>query len=340
MSQGIEIQGDALREFEDVPILTAPLVCMLCVPGAGFLTDVSFLQHCVACHGGWAEYRKRVLYLLEARGPHPISAQEKRLMVQNYAFFEQHSLPSAGGNVFKDTELVPRAEAACVVCARLDWLERRYKLRLFAEAPERPGHCIGEESAEESESSGGEERQGLLQVRGEYCLQNPGEVAELLAVERYSQRWPLIPAKELHASSVQHPDQTVWRWLLHTRRVPVMADTAGQQSAAAVGSDGAAEPVAEAPRCAGVGDPEVASWVCWECLADLGRARPRMPLHAFANDNWIGRERVEVRRPPRLPAGSAAWGACAGNSCDSDVARQICSRKASQATPSSWHSRR
>ena len=77
-------------------------------------------------------------------------------MVQNYAFFEQHSLPSAGGNAFADAEPVPRAEAACACCARLDWLERRYKLRLIAEAPERPGHCNGVESAEESESSGGE----------------------------------------------------------------------------------------------------------------------------------------------------------------------------------------
>ena len=31
---GSEIQGDRLCVFQDVPILTAPLVCMLCVPGA------------------------------------------------------------------------------------------------------------------------------------------------------------------------------------------------------------------------------------------------------------------------------------------------------------------
>ena len=112
--------------------------------------------------------------------------------------------------MFKDTEPVPRAEAACVCCARLDWLELRCKLRLFAEAPERRGHCGGEESSEESESSGGDERpkrgQRLLSVGGEFYLQNPGKVAEFLAVERYSERWPLIPKKELYASSVQQPD--------------------------------------------------------------------------------------------------------------------------------------
>ena len=74
-----------------------------------------------------------------------------------------------------------------------------------------------------------------------------------------------------------------------------MAETGGQQSGAPGGANGAAEPVGEAPRCAGVGDPEAVSWVCWECLADLGGARPRMPLYALANDNWVGRERVEVK---------------------------------------------
>ena len=74
---GDEIRGDALREFADVPSLTAPLVCMLCSPDvsnpeccgasggagvdpecslvsglAGFLTDESFLRHCAACHSG------------------------------------------------------------------------------------------------------------------------------------------------------------------------------------------------------------------------------------------------------------------------------------------------
>ena len=236
-------------------------------------------------------------------------------MVQNYAFFEQHSLPSAGGNVFKDTVPVPRGEAACVCCARLDWLERRYKLRLFAEAPERRGHWVGEESSEESESSGGEERpkrgQRLLSVGGEFYLQNPGKVAEFLAVDRYGKRWPLIPRKELHASSAQHPKHPSWRWLLRTRRVPVMAETGGQQSRAPGGANGAAEPVGEAPRCAGVGDPEAVSWVCWECLADLGGARPCMPLCALANDDWIGRERVEVREASE----ATRWLSCFGRVC-------------------------
>ena len=173
-----------------------------------------------------------------------------------------------------------------------------------------------EENAEETDSSDGEEggqkSQKLLRVRGEYYLQNPAKVAELLAVERYRQRWPLIPAEELHASSVQHPEQSSWRWLLHTRRVPVMAENAAQRLVAeAAGRDGAAEPVEETPRCAGVGDANVASWVCWDCLVDLSGARPRLPLYSLANDNWIGRERVEVREASE----ATRWLSCLGRVC-------------------------
>ena len=296
---GDEIQGDALREFEKVPILTAPLVCRLCAPASagppvagaadamsspvaepltagvsGFMTEESFLRHCHACHGGLAEYRKRVLYLLEMRGPTPITPQEKRLILQNYAFFEQHSLPGAGSNSFKDIPPVPRAEAACVCCARLDWLERRYKLRFFADAPVHAAGFRGDEDCDSDEEECNETRgraRRLLCFRGEFYLREPGKVAALLSTERYSKRWPLIPEAELHASSVQHPDEKSWLYLLHTRRVPVL-----QQ-------EGVTEPLIGAPKCAGIGDPQRASWVCWDCLVDLSSDRPRMPVYARYN---------------------------------------------------------
>ena len=52
----------------------------------------------------------------------------------------------------------------------------------------------------------------------------------------------------------------------------------------------------------------MASWVCWECLADLGCARPRMPLYALANENWIGRESREASEATR-------WLSCLGRVC-------------------------
>ena len=225
-------------------------------------------------------------------------------MVQNYAFFEQHSVPGAGGNIFKDITPLPRGEAACVCCARLDWLERRYKLRFFANPPnkssrrQRPEDDV--ETTDDEEGRQGDMRgRKLLQINGEYYLQNENAVADLLSVQRYATRWPLIPKEELYASSVQHPDEPRWQWLLHTRRVPVTSNEA------------ASAPLAETPKCAGVGDSEIASWVCWECLSDLAAPHPRMPLYALANDNWIGRERLEVRETSE----ATRWLSCLGRVC-------------------------
>ena len=66
----------------------------------------------------------------------------------------------------------------------------------------------------------------LVKHRGVYYLQAPELVQQLLDVDRYRQRWPLIPYEQLHASRVQHPEHPEWRWLLHSRRVPVEAQSA------------------------------------------------------------------------------------------------------------------
>ena len=58
-------------------------------------------------------------------------------------------------------------------------------------------------------------------------------------------------------------------------------------------------------------DPDAASWVCWQCLCDLAGPHPRMPLYALANDNWIGRERLEVREASE----ATRWLSCLGRCC-------------------------
>ena len=63
----------------------------------------------------------------------------------------------------------------------------------------------------------------LLKHCGVYYVQSPTLVHKLLDVDKYSQRWPLIPPEELRASSVQHPERPEWRWLLRSRRVPAQA---------------------------------------------------------------------------------------------------------------------
>ena len=67
---------------------------------------------------------------------------------------------------------------------------------------------------------------------------------------------------------------------MHVRRVPV-TPSSGE------GPSGAAQPAAQRPRCAGIGDETGITWTCWECLLDIAAKRPKMPKYACANDNWM-----------------------------------------------------
>ena len=58
-----------------------------------------------------------------------------------------------------------------------------------------------------------------MEDSGAFCVGPKDKIHEILNVERYIKKWPLIPLAELHASSVQHPDEISMRWLLHSRRV-------------------------------------------------------------------------------------------------------------------------
>ena len=323
---GAEIDGDELRTFADDPIISGPLVCQLC--DADFISEKSFTEHKKDCHAGECEYRKRVLYLMEEQGCRPITAQEKRIMVQNFAHFQQYCYPGAMGNYFAEGEEVPRCEAACAICARKDWLEHRFKLRLFAEPP---AATVSEDAAAEADPEEEEldedckrfeatpRTPAKLKRHGQYYIQSPQLVHQLLDVNRYAQRWPLIPPQELHASSIEHPSQkdsdgNNFRWLLHTRRVPVLPTLpAASDSGVAQPADatsGAAQPAASVPVCAGVGDPEAYVWACWDCLNDLCAKKPKMPLNGLTNDNWIGREKVHVREASKATKMLASLGRC------------------------------
>ena len=93
---GDKIKGDELRKFSEKTVLTGPLVCQLC--DADFIIEDHFIKHKECAHGGEKEYRKRVLWLLAKNGCRPITGQEKRLMVQNFAHFQQFCHPGAKGN--------------------------------------------------------------------------------------------------------------------------------------------------------------------------------------------------------------------------------------------------
>ena len=131
-------------------------------------------------------------------------------------------------------------------------------------------------------------------------------------------RWPRIPEEELHASSVEHPADPSWRWVLHSRRVPVQPASAAStgsafQPDASASTSGALQPADVRPPCAGRGDPGATVWACWECLTDVCAHKPRLPVNACANDNWMGRERTHVRNASRATKMLASLGRCRGN---------------------------
>ena len=129
------------------------------------------------------------------------------------------------------------------MCAQKDWLEHRHKLCLFGRPPTQH---VSEEAADAetadvaaplTNSCG----TGSLLKHGDvYYLQSPEKVHDILNVERYSERWPLIPLEELRASTVQHPEQPTWHWLLHTRRAPVQPTQLGAPSRPSAGVGDAA----------------------------------------------------------------------------------------------------
>ena len=114
------------------------------------------------------------------------------------------------GNRISGGEAVPRCEAACAVCAQKDYFEHRHKLSLFGAVPEeRVGavpeervseHCADAASDQEDVPEGeadARRTRTLVKHRGVYYLQSPEMVQRLLDVDRYRQRWPLIPPEEM-----------------------------------------------------------------------------------------------------------------------------------------------
>ena len=60
--------------------------------------DEDFAAHKEKVHSGENEYRKRVLFLMEQSGSRPVTGQEKRIILQNFAHFQKFTRPGAKGN--------------------------------------------------------------------------------------------------------------------------------------------------------------------------------------------------------------------------------------------------
>ena len=124
-------------------------------------------------------------------------------------------------------------------------------------------------------------------------LATHAEILIHLAVDKYIAMFPLIPPAELHGSSIEHPRGAPMRWLLHTRRVATRNGDAKRAAPSTAASSGAPQPVGPLPKCVGVGDPDMCSWMCSTCVGHLCNCRrASMPLLARANANGLGREQT------------------------------------------------
>ena len=269
-----------LYKWPDLSVATAPLVCQLC--GAGFMDQRSFQKHVLGKHHSYAEYRKRVLFLNVQEGPRALTAAEKRHVVQSYARHETCSMVGSGHTSWPapstlSSGIFPRQQAACAVCARLDWLEHRHEFKLFA-APARDAPIIT--------ASDSEDEREEAPSRGHTVSNRPSSidatrVDKLLSARRYCERWPQIPEQEVFASGVRHPIFPEMIWLLHSRRIRLLPPDCDQDAAS--------------PVCAGTADPDATCLLCKECLLDLTAAKPRMPKFALANDFFLGRQHPAYR---------------------------------------------
>ena len=305
------IQAPDIPEFRRMmkedgpPIASAPRQCQLC--GEGFMDFEHLVKHCEHKHGNWSEYRKRLFYEADLHMAQSLPKQRKRQQLANFTYHLTHSIPGDG----EPPE--PRRQEACAVCARKGWLEARYRVYLFRPWTNQSTHTESCEDDEEQEVKDDEEKeddnvdkkeQRRRRLRrdqeGKYYFGDPAKVNKILSVDNYHEAFPQIPVEELHASSVQHPQFLQYKWLLHTKRVPVMPREKAEQlrqSAADVAqdqrppSDAAAETIRQAHITAGVGDAESTCWLCRECRDSLCHEKHiNMQGPALANYMWGGRE--------------------------------------------------
>ena len=290
------------------PQIQAPRVCQLC--GDGFVDWNALVNHCDSTHANYAEYRKRVFYEAETLHALHLSHARKRGMLANFAMKQTHSTPGEG--CFGSGRACMRQEVACATCALTTWIDHMYPCYLWKELPldEEVDAAPIRDSESTSSSDGEVEVKRITKAKhvstppttnrlrrdndGVLYLGGAERIHQLLDVEVYAAAWPLIPKEELHASSIQHPRYPAYRWLLHTKRVPVLSQSAAEQ----VATDPAGG-VDARPRCAGVGDPEAHVYLCSKCREYLCRAEPGMPPYALANWNWGGREHPAFRNLSR-----------------------------------------
>ena len=254
----------------------------------------ALFDHCCEAHGDYAEYRKRLFWRAQKDGFKPLLPWVKRHMLESASFHLTYSIPGSFSLKWSHPEAFhvaeERCEVACVVCARKDWLESRFRVYLWRTADGSSSYT----KLMHTDSGNSE-----LLTSGEHlCFGNREVIDKFLNTKHYcsSEKFPLIPQEHLYASSVLHPNDEAMSWLLHTRRVPLVPDSrrAPHDSAeqpTSLSSSSAARPALQ-HKCAGVGDIDAVAHICYDCATCLCVEDKliKMPRFALANAMWLGRQ--------------------------------------------------
>ena len=277
-----EQDGAAEHSHAALPTMQAPVICQLC--GAGFLSWKDLWKHATRKHHSWSEARKRLIFEVQQRASVPLRPIEKRRLAANFMQDMLYSCP--GRNTVQPGKVVIRQIVAYAICAIKDWIDDFYPCYMWKDAPDSATIGASEHNIEDNtdpdtddEDETTHRRTNGPQLRDDqgFCYLGPPEkIHPLLDVELYVPVVPKAPLEELHASSVQHPRFPAMRWLLHTKRVPVLEST---ECTSEVTNN-------VRPSCAGTGDTEKPAWICHNCAYHLCSSQPRMPPQALANWNW------------------------------------------------------
>ena len=134
----------------------------------------------------------------------PLLPWVKRHILESATFHLTYSVPGSLSLKWSHPEAFAlaqeRSEVACVVCARKDWLESRFKVHLWQTA---------DGSSTVSELQHVDCGTSRLLTYGEQknlCFGNKEMINEHLHTSRYCRLFPSIPQEHLYASSVIHPD--------------------------------------------------------------------------------------------------------------------------------------
>ena len=134
----------------------------------------------------------------------PLLPWVKRHILESATFHLTYSVPGSFSLKWSHPEAFTvaqeRSEVACVVCARKDWLESRFKVHLWQTA-------TGSSTLTELvHCDGGTSRLLTYGEQKNLCFGNKEIINEHLHTSRYCRLFPSIPQEHLYASSVIHPD--------------------------------------------------------------------------------------------------------------------------------------